>query len=70
MKLETILEYDWNGEERRKADRRAVPNAISAMADHMHKIKRALDSDNPDLARKLVNGAIKVLTSAQQTPFE
>ena len=72
MKVQTLLEatYDWSGEERRKADRRAVPDALNVMAEHMHKIKRALDSGNTDIALKLVNGAIKALSSTQQVPFE
>lgn len=74
MKLESILEY---GEppvavdtERRAVDRSAVPDVLNAMADHMHKIKRALDSGNTDIARKLLNGAIRALQSHQNDPIE
>lgn len=70
MKTKELLEYDWEASERRGEDRDVLPDTLRILGDHMHKIKRALDSGNVDIARKLVNGAIRALSSQHVAPFE
>ena len=70
MKTQELLEYDWEASDRRGEDRAALPDALKIMGDHMHKIKRALDMGEVDIAKKLVNGAIKALSSQHEAPFE
>lgn len=65
MKFKDFLnEEGFKFKERREAPRDAVSPAMRVFADHMFKIKRALDAEEVDVARRLVDGAIRSFQSA------